>query len=279
MSKMDYVIAKLKLKQGNQISKFKKLLSDATIYVRPDDLDSCVPYDASTNIDDNEWFAIEEFSQQDYCLDFIKQNIDSVTFPQIETAQIENIDFICTCQNSNEFYFQRVAKAQLLSQKIIGLGDAVTYTSNSRSIVLHEIPDAIYLKSLDTLYFKKLSAITSIFKGIDQLFKEATEEETQSFLEKPFIRLESGFNSTLVKKANRKRVALALEALSNFDDVTQKIVFDTVKDYCPQLVADDETFKIETDDDLKLLLFGIDQRFYTTPDGKEKRIANSVIKL
>lgn len=276
---MDYVIAKLKLKQGNQVSKFKKLLSDTTIYMCPSDLDSKVPYDAGTNIDDSEWFAIGEFSQKEFCLDFIKQNIDSVTFPQMETSQIENIDFICTCQNSNEFYFQRVAKAQLLSQKIIGLGDAVTYTSNNKSIVIHEIPDALYLKNADTLYFKKLTAITSIFKGIDQLFKEATEEETQSFLEKSFIRLGSNFNSALVKKANRKRVALALEALNNFDDDTQKIVFDTVKDYCPQLVADDETFKIDTDDDLKLLLFGIDQRFYTTPDGKEKRIANSVIKM
>ena len=34
-----------------------------------------------------------------------------------------------------------------------------------------------------------------------------------------------------------------------------------------------------SEDELKMVLFGIEQRFYTTPVGDEKRIANSVIPM
>ena len=39
-------------------------------------------------------------------------------------------------------------------------------------------------------------------------------------------------------------------------------------------------FEISTDEDLKLLIFGIEQRFYTTRYGeKESRLANSIQAL
>ena len=52
-----------------------------------------------------------------------------------------------------------------------------------------------------------------------------------------------------------------------------------IKGYCEQRLTFDEKnnkFEIKSDDDLKYLLYGIDQRFYTTPLGNEKRLANSV---
>ena len=39
------------------------------------------------------------------------------------------------------------------------------------------------------------------------------------------------------------------------------------------------TFEISDDDSLKLLIYGIEQRFYTTQFGQEKRLANSVQAL
>ena len=39
------------------------------------------------------------------------------------------------------------------------------------------------------------------------------------------------------------------------------------------------SFIVKSNEDLSLVLYGIGQRFYTTPVGGEKRIANSVIKL
>jgi hypothetical protein len=39
----------------------------------------------------------------------------------------------------------------------------------------------------------------------------------------------------------------------------------------------DTSFEVGTEDELKMLLYGIEQRFYTTIVGGEKRIANSVV--
>ncbi|MEM1484249.1 hypothetical protein V6615_05135 [Oscillospiraceae bacterium PP1C4] len=276
---MNHVMAKLRLRTGGENSKFRKVLSNVILYTLPDDLNNNVVYHPATNLDEGEWFSISEFSRKPFFLQFLANYEDSVVYNQLEAGQTSNIDFIFTCQNANEFYFQRIAKSQLLEKKIITIGDQFTYKANSKDIVIHDPADAIYVKRANTLYFKKLSAITGIFKGIDELFREATTAETQAFLANDFIKLKNNFCAASVKQANRKRIALAMEALNNFDYEQKSTVFNTVKEYCPQLVAEDETFKIETESDLALLLYGIDQRFYTTPDGKEKRIANSVIRL
>lgn len=276
---MNHVIAKLRLRQGSESAKFRKVLSNVTLYSLPNDLTNNVVYEPATILDEGEWFSINEFSQKTFFLEFLGEHTDSVAYSQIESTQISNIDFMCTCQNRNEFYFQKVTKSQLLEKKVITIGDKFEYNPNSKNIVIHDTADAIYLKNNDTLYFKKLSAITGIFKGIDQLFREATTAETEAFLDKDFIKLEDNFCADSVKQPNRKRIALAMEALNNFDENQKNIVFNSVKEYCPQLVAEDNTFSIKTENDLTLLLYGIDQRFYTTPDGKEKRIANSVIRL
>ena len=42
---------------------------------------------------------------------------------------------------------------------------------------------------------------------------------------------------------------------------------------------DDMSFKIENENDLKVLIFGIEQRYYTTRIGSERRLANSVLTL
>ena len=49
-----------------------------------------------------------------------------------------------------------------------------------------------------------------------------------------------------------------------------------IHEYCPKVNFKDESFEIKTEEDLKDVLFGIDQRYYTTPFGHEKRLANSI---
>jgi hypothetical protein len=42
---------------------------------------------------------------------------------------------------------------------------------------------------------------------------------------------------------------------------------------------ENQAFKIATEEDLKALLYGIEQRYFTTPVGNERRLANSIISL
>ncbi|MBN2285668.1 MAG: hypothetical protein JXQ26_01325 [Tissierellales bacterium] len=274
---MNHLIAKLRIAGGG--SKFRKILSSDTIYSLPNDLENHVTYRSDHNLDEDSWFGIENFSSKDYFISLLDDTFNSADFDALENINAEKIDYICSYQNNNEFHFQRVSKTQLINRKILTLGDSFTFNENTRIIIINDKPDAIYLKNNDILYFKNLSSIASIFKGIDELYKEATEEETSSFLQNDFILLQNDFSSGKVKKANRKRIALAMNTLESFDDVEKETVFVYIKDYCPELEFNESSFVISSEEHLKSLLFGIEQRYYTTPVKCEKRLANSVIQL
>ena len=141
--------------------------------------------------------------------------------------------------------------------------------------------DAIYEKSENMLYFKKISAISGIFNGVSELYREATKEETVQFLSNKFVRLGDDYNEEMVGTPNRKRIALAVETLNEFSKKEKSLIFSYIKDYCPSLSfnENESNFSIQSEEDLKYLLWGIEQRYYTTPVGKEKRVANSVSEM
>ena len=58
-------------------------------------------------------------------------------------------------------------------------------------------------------------------------------------------------------------------------------MFDYIHTYCKHINYDpgQKQFSIADDAQLKFLLYGIEQKFYTTPYTHEKRLANSVQKL
>jgi hypothetical protein len=73
-----------------------------------------------------------------------------------------------------------------------------------------------------------------------------------------------------------------METLKEFTPRQKSTIYSYIKEYCSEKLSfdeDDSKFKIKNEDELKHLLWGIEQRYYTTPVGKEKRVANSVSKV
>lgn len=73
-----------------------------------------------------------------------------------------------------------------------------------------------------------------------------------------------------------------METFKGFSTKEQDEIYSYIKDYCSEKLSFDEEeskFKIKNEDELKHLLWGIEQRYYTTPIGKEKMVANSVSKV
>lgn len=273
---MNYLLARIRDRKNG----LRCVLTNQEVYTTPDTLDSAVPYAADDTLEEGEWFYLDSFSEKPYCLDLLKSKFNGTAYASINDNELSIISFLCSIQEDGlMYYFQHVTKTQLLGKKRVIFGDEVRLEKNSKEIIINPAPDAIYRKSDDKLFFQKLSSITSIFSGIDEIFREATEEETKTFLESDFIVLGESFNSTVVKKPNRKRIALAKEALTNFDAAQKKAVLQSIKDYYPSIINDDDSFKIENDEDLTYLLYGVLQRYYTTADGREKRIASSIRKL
>ena len=68
---MNHLLAKTKGRNGN----FFKVISNRQIFDMPDDLNNAVEYNSDYKLEDDEWFAVTEFSEKEYCIDFIKTNI------------------------------------------------------------------------------------------------------------------------------------------------------------------------------------------------------------
>jgi len=273
---MDQVLTKVK---GHSKKTIFKLLSDQTLF---DELiitdDACVEYVPDHNLDEDSWFQIEQFSEQNYCLEILKKGFDSKDYDDLPKTKFKDIAQLYAIQGE-DFYFQKITPSLFVSKKMIAFGEAATLDSSDKRLVVNAFPDAVYFKNTDQLVFKSLATISSIFKGIDVLYKEATNEEVEIFLEEDFIELSGDFSIEKVSKPNRKRVALAMDTLAAMPAEDRDEMCSYIHSYCEKKLKfdkDNSKFEVTTDDELKYLLYGIEQRFYTTPLGHEKRLANSV---
>lgn len=273
---MDQVLTKVK---GRSKKNVFKLLSEVTLF---DELtvtdDACVDYVPDHNLDEDSWFKVEHFSEQPYCLEIQKKDFDSKDYDELPKAKFKDIAQLYAIQDEN-FYFQKITPSLFVTRKTIAFGEAAELEDNDKRLVVNSVPDAVYFKALDRLVFRSLATITSIFKGIDALYKEATDDQVEQFLEEDFIELSDGYSMDKVSKPNRKRIALAMDTLEAMADEDRDLMYSYIHSYCEQKLNFDKEnskFEITTDDELKYLLYGIEQRFYTTPLGHEKRLANSV---
>lgn len=276
---MDHVLIKVK---GLRKKPYRKLISDYKLFETVDiNVNYCVTYSPVHNLDEDTWFKVEQFSQQPYNLGIFNQPFDSKDYDDATKEQFSKISYLVSVQDQG-FYFQKITPALFIRKKIIAFGESAKIEKSENRLVINTIPDAVYIKASDTLAFRNLATISSIFPGIDMLYKEATNEEVEDFLSEPFIELSNEYEAEKVSKPNRKRIALAMATLASMSSEDKVNMLTYIGGYCDQRLNFDQEnnkFLISTDEELKHLLYGIEQRFYTTPFGHEKRLANSVQAL
>lgn len=276
---MNQVYVKIRLR--GKANKYRKLLStDENLYCSPDELiESSCPYTPGATLETGEWFKISEFSEKNFSIEITQKDYETVDYDSLQKAEYSQVDYLFAKIDDNLF-FQNISKSKLVKKKgILGFGEGYRYERETAILFINEYPDAIYIPAEDALYFQRLEPIASIFGGISELYREATEHEVEEFLQNDFIDLTDGFESSKVKVANRKRIAMAMDTLSKMHDDDKKQIFAYICDYCPDIVTPEQKFKVGSEENLKMVLFGIEQRFYTTLVGGEKRIANSVVPL
>ncbi|HGI0856837.1 TPA: ATP F0F1 synthase synthase [Yersinia enterocolitica] len=276
---MNNIFAKVK---GPRKKPFFKLVSDYTLFETLDtSAFSLIPYNPDHKLDDDSWFVIKEFSQQPFCLSCITADFDSKDYDDLTKRYFAKISYIFSSQD-NDFYFQKVTPSLFIKRKTIAFGESAEIEENEGRLIINNIPDAVYFKGRDLLIFKNLATISSIFKGIDVLYKEATEEQVNTFLGESFIGLSTDYDIEKVSKPNRRRIALAMDTLAEMSAGDRNEMLLYINDYCAEKLkydGEENKFEISSEEELKYLLYGIEQRFYTTRFGNEKRLANSILKL
>ena len=274
---MNYLIAKV----NDRKEKYRTVIADNTVfYSLPINLKNHYEYTPAYKLEDDEWYSVSNFSKKDFCIELIKDKFDTTPYKPLTKADPCNVTYLCAFQDDTVYYFQRVFKHSVLERKkILILGDEIAVKETHKQIVLSDNADAIYIIEEDTLYFRKLETIAPIFVGIEVLYREATKEEVADFLEQEFIHTDEEYSVEKVGKVNRQRIAIAIENFNKLNKKQKEVIFQYTNKYYPQLNFDGTAFTIKTEEDMKYLLYGLEQRYYTTPATNEKRVANSVSNI
>jgi len=271
---MNILIAKLK---GRNQEFVKVMSTDTDVWELPN-ITNSKDYTPDYKLEDNEWYQLDNFIAQKFQNGIIERPFDSTQYNQIAKEKYSKLSYICSKQDNN-FLFQRMTSSQFLSKKWFQISESPVLESEKPIIILNLNPDAYYDKDVDILYFRDISKIKPIFKGIEKLYREATNTEVEEFLNKDFISLDDNYSISSVGTMNRKRIALALKTYNDFSANEKRQIIDYTKEYCSDVTIENDTFKITSEEHLKLVCFGIEQRYYTTQIGHEKRLANSVLKI
>ena len=275
------ILGKIKCKR-NELG-YRKLISvDDNVYENITSLvQESILYNPNTLLESkNQWYRLTEFSHNE----FLNSNLNSIIESSASYSMLKHEEWgllvYLLIINDNFIYIQGIGKNILVKKKkLFKISDGFQYDAQREEIIIKDIPDAIYDIGADTLYFQKLLSLTKIFPGIDSLYKEATDQEIKTFLKQSFIILKNGFGYSEVKTLNRKRIALLQGMMVDLSIEEKMRIISYIGEYCSSLKRVEDAFEIGTEKDLKLLLYGLQERFYTTPIGDEKRIANSIIPI
>lgn len=240
------------------------------------------PFTEGTELDDDEWFKIELFNKKDYCLPILLEDIASTQYDQLQESKYSDLDYLVAVQDSgNTFCFQRITSQSILKRKVLSLSQAPAIHKMEKTILLEDIPHAIYKKDENCLYFKRLSTLTPIFKGIDSLYREATHDEATAFMSSSFMDTARQIDIGKISSANLKRIHAASEKLSSLTDKQREKILNYIHKYKSDIPYDATTNKytITSNTELQFLLWGIEERYFSTITKKERRVARSVMRL
>jgi len=270
---MNILLAKTKGRNGEI---HKVLTQDDGLFTIPN-LSDVHNYDPSDTLADDEWFVIRDFSNGSYKNELIAAEINSIDHTQIQKEHFSKLDYFCFVQGEY-LIFQKVTRSQLMEKKWINISGDPTICKKP-ILILNPYIDAIYCTQKDILYFKDVAKLKVMFKGIEELYREATQEEVDEFLSDNLFNLTENYTGSSVGVQNRKRIALAMDTINSLDEEDRGQLLSYIQDYCEEIEINDGCISISSEEQLKMVLYGIEQRYYTTRVGKERRLASGVRKL
>lgn len=274
---MDYLLARIDTRKK---ANMRLVLSDEAIY-QDVSLDRNRPYNDDYKLSDGEWFVVEEFREKPFFKEWVKEPFNAGDYSQIQQAEYSGLKFLCSVQDGNKFLFQRLFTGSVYENKTLlwfSVNEQPTLRTDSQLVIINKEPDAVFHLNENRLYFKSIPTVKPLFPGIECLYKEATQEEVDIFLQQDFIRLGGGFAAGQVKTPNRKHIKEAKEIYDSYTDQDKCDLKVYAQKYRPNLNYNPKTdiCEISNDEQLRDLIYCILQRFYTTEIGGKKRVAHAV---
>lgn len=273
---MGCFFGKVKSKKGKNSEKIKRILvSECPGYANyAGDKFKKIQFDPHYKLDKDEVFYIEyndnlkSLIKNKEVLDVSDQN--TTAYDQIISADWEHLDFIIYSKESS-LYFQRISsKKYLITKKFLGMKGDPELREEQEGIEIVEYPDFSYNKNVQKIFFKDFSKLEKILTGIDELYREATDEEIKLFLNSDFIKTEN-VEIKNISVSKRKKMAQAIDKLA---EINVEELKEYGKKYSNDVFIEDKII-INNKNDIDIVLKIIFEKFYTSEVTREKREANS----
>ncbi len=246
-------------------------------------LDDAIPYDAN-NTEAGQWFYVENSEVLECSYPMLNQSFDVVDLISITSNQFSGhgIDFIAYFDNER-YYIQKITKGSFLKKKWLSLnGNVVKYSENDDVVYINPIPNCIYESKSHRVYFMDIAKAYSVFPFLKLDYKEATKHDIEQILQSDMIRIEGGFKADDVGLTNRKRIASILTKFNDYDKADKESLRKYIREKTGGELPfneGDNKFVIVNDSQLRLFLYGVQQRFYQPPLENEVQVATATTKL
>ena len=241
------------------------------------DLSDSMVYDPNNNMA-HQWFRIENLRNTDYFNDLFGNPIESGELITINVNQLDDIKYFAYYAD-NKFYIQRMLTGCYIRKAgFLTIGNRIQFSNDNRMVAINSIPDGIYDLNTDTLYFQELNRLYNIFSCIKNEYVQGTSSSIHEFLSNDMISLSDDFSEDKVSLSNRKRIFEVARVYNTYSDAQKEELKSYICQYSDgdlEYNEQDGKFKINNDIDLRLLLFGMQMRFYKQPLSNDVQVATS----
>ena len=270
----------------------------------PTEAKDAVPYLPSED-DQNVWYYLEGVDPSKMELPPDRELVLACDRLDLDTLLDNQLQYLAFEDNDGHVMYQVVYGAQVLKQQHVlsfdmdGSADVrkddggnvqSPYVNDSISrerdrvsgIILINVPDAIYDRNTGRFCFRRLRKLYSSFPWLISVYKEIESKTIEEFLSLELVQFSKGLmNAKKVGRYNICRLRKAGQIVRSFSEDERKR-FDTyVKTMFPMIYFDEQTgiYSVESDTELRNILYCIEQKCYISPVTGEKRIAQSVLKI
>lgn len=245
------------------------------------DLSDSMVYDPNNNVA-HQWFRMENLRNTDYFNGLFGNPIESGELTTIDVNQLDDIKYFAYYAD-NKYYIQRMLTGCYIRKAgFWTTGNRIQFADDNKMVTINPIPDGIYDLNTDTLYFQELNRLYNIFSNIKNEYVLGTSGSIHEFLSNDMISLSDDFSEAKVSLSNRKRISEVARVYNTYSEVQK----DELKSYICQFSdgdleynEEDRKFKINDDIDLRLLLFGMQMRFYKQPLSDDVQVATSTTSI
>ena len=152
-----------------------------------------------------------------------------------------------------------------------------TVISLPLAILGEQAPDAVYIRKCDCLYFKDLRKICRMFPWLSDVYKERSLRLIRDFMEMGLVHFTRFMNEHKIGRANIRRLLRAKDIYDGFSEEDRSKLDEYIKVSFNEIYYDAKahSFAVDSDKEMKRILYCIEQKCYITAVTNEKRIAQN----